>query len=159
MADSAQNKSAQPATGASSKDEGATLAWTCHPLKRSRGKTLGVCGVILLFAVLVWAGTESVFFTSLSMAILVMALSKFFLPTRYKLTEQKVVVKTLTHTMEKEWSIYRSYYPDKNGILLSTFAGPSRLENFRGLYLLFEGNAGEVTAFVKSRMTQTGEAK
>jgi hypothetical protein len=134
-------------------NEGEVLEWVSHPFKRSLSKSVGVSAVILMFAILVWIGTDSVFFTSLSLVVLVMALSKFFLPTGYKLTEQKIHVKSLTHTMVKEWKVYRSYYPDKNGILLSTFAGPSRLENFRGLYLLFEGNRDQVVAYVKARLT------
>ncbi|MFZ1684593.1 MAG: hypothetical protein WAU88_10745 [Candidatus Zixiibacteriota bacterium] len=133
-------------------NEGEVLEWVSHPLKRSLAKSAGVSAVILLFAILVWTGTDSIFFTSLSIVVLVMALTKFFLPTGYKLTEQKIYVKSFTHTLVKEWKIYRSYYPDKNGILLSTFAGPSRLENFRGLYLLFEGNRDQVIAYVKARL-------
>jgi hypothetical protein len=58
----------------------------------------------------------------------------------------------MTQTLHKDWSIYRSCYPDKNGILLSPFVRPSRLENFRGIYLMFADNGEEVTRFVKAHI-------
>jgi hypothetical protein len=62
-------------------------------------------------------------------------------------------------TLNKDWSQFRSCYPDKNGILLSPFAHPSRLENFRGLYLMFEGNRDAVTACVKGRLAKQSQVK
>ncbi len=139
-------------------EQGEVLTWTCHPVKRNPWKSAAVSGLILFFAILVWIGTESRFFTSLSLVILFLSLSKFYLPTGYKLTEKRIYVKTLTQTLKKEWKMYRSCYPDKNGILLSTFAGPSRLENFRGLYLLFEKNGDEVTAFVRKQISSAAQS-
>lgn len=46
-------------------------------------------------------------------------------------------------------SMFRSFYPDKRGVLLSPFTRPSRLENFRGVYVRYDGNKDEVDAFVK----------
>lgn len=151
MFDFAKNETQKPA--APDDETGEVLAWTCHPVTRSPWKSVAVSCLIFFFAILVWIGTESVFFTSLSLVILFLSLSKFYLPTGYKLTEKRIYVKTLTQTLVKEWKLYRSCYPDKNGILLSTFAQPSRLENFRGLYLLFEKNGAEVTEFVRARIS------
>jgi hypothetical protein len=138
-------------------ESGECLEWTCHPVKRNPWKSVAVSALILFFAILVWIGTESRLFTSLSIVILLLSLSKFYLPTGYKLTEKRIYVKSLTQTLVKEWKIYRSFYPDKNGVLLSTFAEPSRLENFRGLYLLFENNRDQVVEFVRNRMTLQSE--
>ena len=77
------------------------------------------------------------------------ALSAFFFPTTYELTTEKVRVKYLFSVVEKELKNYRSYYPDKNGVLLSPFPRPSRLENFRGIFLRYHNNKAEVDAFVK----------
>jgi hypothetical protein len=82
----------------------------------------------------------------------VASLAKFYFPTRYRLDDTGIMVKTMTQTLKKEWTLYRSCYPDKNGILLSPFAEPSRLENFRGLYLMFDNNRDDVTAFCRSHI-------
>ena len=147
----------QIGTPAPEEDEGEFLAWTCHPVKRSPWKSVAVSSLILFFGILVWIGTDSRLFTSLSIVILFLSLSKFYLPTGYKLTSKKIYVKTMTQTVVKEWKIYRTFYPDKNGVLLSTFAGPSRLENFRGLYILFSDNREQVVEFVRNRMTAQSE--
>jgi hypothetical protein len=95
----------------------------------------------------------------LAMLIMWGSLAKFYFPTSYQLCESHIIVKTLLQTLKKDWSLYRSCYPDKNGILLSPFAQPSRLENFRGLYLMFEGNNKAVTDCVTARLTRQTQPK
>ncbi|MCJ7458582.1 MAG: hypothetical protein MUP17_06300, partial [candidate division Zixibacteria bacterium] len=61
-------------------------------------------------------------------------------------------VKFFFNTRKMEWGKYRSFYMDKNGVLLSPFEKPSRLENFRGIYLRFNQNKDEVVNFIKQRI-------
>jgi hypothetical protein len=133
-------------------DEGPVLSWRCHPVKRRPVVSLAVTAFILLVGFLVYFATDSRGFTVLAMAILFASLAKFYFPTDYRLSDRNIKIRTTTQTLVKEWSLYRSCYADKNGVLLSPFARPSRLENFRGLYIMFENNRDEVTAFVKERI-------
>ena len=133
-------------------DEGAVLNWRCHPVRRRPVVSMAVTAFIVLVGLLVYFATDSRGFTVLALVILFASLAKFYFPTEYRLSDKNIKVKTTTQTLVKEWSMYRSYYADKNGILLSPFARPSRLENFRGLYIMFEKNRDEVTAFVKERI-------
>jgi hypothetical protein len=128
------------------------LEWTTHPVKRRPWLSVVVTLFILLLAVLVQTMTNSALFGVLAVIILLASLTKFYFPTSYRLTDRHVIVKTTLQTLTKDWSIYRSCYPDKNGILLSPFPEPSRLENFRGLYIMFSGNNREVTSFVKAHI-------
>ena len=80
------------------------------------------------------------------------SLAKFYFPTTYRLTNDKITIKTTTQTLHKDWSMYRSFYPDKKGILLSPFTQPSRLENFRGIYLMLENNHEQVTDYVRAHI-------
>lgn len=151
-------------TKAAPPDEGAVLEWTCHPMKRKPLAAAIASLLIVVIAVLVYLATESRMFTVLALVILLLSLAKFYFPTRYRLSDRRIIVKTTTHTLTKEWPMYRSCWPDRNGILLSPFAEQSRLENFRGLFLLFDNNADEVTAFIKARIgkppqTATGGGK
>jgi len=133
-------------------DEGAVLSWRCHPVKRRPVVSMSVTAFIVLVGLLVYFATDSRGFTVLALVILFASLAKFFFPTEYRLSDKNIKVKTTTQTLVKDWSMYRSCYADKNGILLSPFTRPSRLENFRGLYIMFEKNRDEVTAFVKERI-------
>ena len=123
-------------------------------MDRSSGAApaLGVGGgdafvIVVVYCVHAWM--QSHVFTLLAMLIMLGSLAKFYFPTHYKMDDRTVTVKTTTQTLVKEWKLYRSCYPDKKGILLSPFATPTRLENFRGLYVMFERNNEVVTAFVQ----------
>jgi len=134
-------------------DEGEVLAWSCHKAKRKPLLTALVSALILAFGIIVFYATErSATFAGLTLVILFLSLSRFYLPIRYRLTDRRIMIRTMTQTLYKDWSVYRTCYPDKNGVLLSPFIQPSRLENFRGIYLLFNDNAQAVTEFVRLRL-------
>ncbi len=135
-------------------DEGEVLEWVCHPLKRKPLVATAVSIFITVVGVLIYRLTESQAFGVLACLVLFASLAKFYLPTRFRLSDKRISIKTTTQTINKNWSMFRSCYPDKNGILLSPFAEVSRLENFRGVYLIFSQNADEVTAFVKTRIAR-----
>lgn len=129
---------------------GAVLEWRCHPVKRRPSVSIAVSLFIIVVAMAVFYSTDSRAFTVLALVVMLGSLAKFYFPTSYQLTDEAIRVKTTTTTIIKSWSQYRSFYPDKNGVLLSPFAEPSRLENFRGLYLMFSDNRDEVIAFVQT---------
>jgi hypothetical protein len=128
------------------------LKWSTHPIKRST--KVSVLVILSLFMVwsLVYLTTFSLLLTILSVVIMLGSLSSFFLPTYYELDGKKIKVKFFFNTKEKEWSMFRSFYVDKNGVLLSPFERPSRLENFRGLYVRFNQNKEEVVDFVRTKI-------
>jgi hypothetical protein len=126
-----------------------TLHWKCHPSRRSLLKTALVLALLhALMFFTIWY-TESVFIGIVVMTAMVLSLGAYFFPTWYTLTDKGVTVKSLVAKFERPWTVYRSHWPDKNGVLLSPFPGPSRLENFRGLFVRFENNRDDVVAFVK----------
>ncbi|UCD63319.1 MAG: hypothetical protein JSW34_11300 [Candidatus Zixiibacteriota bacterium] len=133
-------------------DEGITLEWTTHPMKRKPLAAVLVTLFILVVGFLVFVTTESKTFGTLALVVLFLSLAKFYMPTRYRLTDRRITVKTTTQTIHKTWSQFRSFYPDNNGVLLSPFISPSRLESFRGIYLIFSGNKDEVIDFVRARI-------
>jgi hypothetical protein len=131
---------------------GPALEWAVHPVRRRPWVAVAVSLFVVLVIGIVRFSTDSQVFGILAAIIMVASLAKFYFPTRYRLDDTGIMVKTMTQTLKKEWTLYRSCYPDKNGILLSPFAEPSRLENFRGLYLMFDNNRDDVTAFCRSHI-------
>jgi hypothetical protein len=136
-------------------DDGPVLEWTTHPLKRKPWTAVGVTLFILIVSFVVLVATDSQWFGFIALVVLFASVAKFYMPTKFRLTQKNVTIKSTTQTITKPWSMFRSSYPDKNGILLSPFAEPSRLENFRGLYLIFAENRDDVTAFVRTRIEST----
>jgi hypothetical protein len=130
------------------------LKWSSHPLK----KNVWVSILVVLFLFAVWLAvyltTWSIFLLALSVVIMLGSLSTFFLPTRFELDDDKVKIIYLLSTRERKWDTFRSYYVDKNGVLLSPFERPSRLENFRGLYIRFNQNKEQVVDFVKAKIVK-----
>ena len=136
-------------------DNDSVLQWKCHPAMRRPWVTLGVTLFLLLISLIVFYMTDSKTFTTLALVIMFASLAKFYFPTSYRLDSKRITIKTTTQTLHKEWSIFRSFYPDKNGVLLSPFVSPTRLENFRGLYIMFNNNRDEVVNYVRQRLATT----
>ncbi|HKK21021.1 MAG TPA: hypothetical protein VJ983_06070 [candidate division Zixibacteria bacterium] len=133
-------------------EETVLLKWTTQPMKDRPIAAVLVSIFILICAMLVFYATMSRMFGGLAALVLVLSLSKFYFPTVFTLTDHSVSVKTTTQTIRKGWEQYRSFYPDKNGVQLSPFAEPSRLENFRGIYLIFGNNREEVIRIVEQQI-------
>lgn len=134
--------------------EATLLEWICHPAKRNKKVTFLVSVFIVILVGVVYYATYSVWFTILGFLILTGSLAGFYFPSYYKFTTDSIFVKTIMQTLEKKWTQYRSYYPDKNGVLLSPFARPSRLENFRGIYIKFWNNKEEVMTIVREKINR-----
>ncbi len=146
------NESDQKPSLEQAADWGDALEWMVHPVKRKPWISAAVSLFVVAVVAAVRMATDSQAFAVLAAIVMVASLAKFYFPTRYRLDDHKITVKTTTQTLTKEWSLYRSCYPDKNGILLSPFAQPSRLENFRGLYLMFADNRESVTVFCRAHI-------
>jgi hypothetical protein len=128
------------------------LSWSTHPAKARPLVTTSVILFLIVLAVLVYLLTYSAIFTVIAALILYGSLTQYFTKTTYEFTETRVRVKYVVNKIEKEWAQYRSYYVDKNGVLLSPFAGPSRLENFRGLFIRFARNKDQVMEIVRQKI-------
>ena len=132
-----------------SHEDGPVLEWSTHPMRLHPRKTVLAVVAILASGAMVYVATDySKILTVFTLVVLFMSLAKFFLRTRYIMNAHGLIVRTTTQKIEKPWSMYRSFYTDKNGLLLSPFAEPTRLENFRGIFILFNNNRDEVVEFV-----------
>ena len=126
------------------------LTWISHPAKLRKQAAIITTIFITIILTIIYVMTKSWLMVILGMLIFTGALSTFYFPTRYEVTSEKVKIKYMFTSVEKELSMFRSFYPDKRGVLLSPFIRPSRLENFRGIYLRYHDNKDEVDAFIKS---------
>ncbi|KPK99486.1 MAG: hypothetical protein AMJ91_07580 [candidate division Zixibacteria bacterium SM23_73_3] len=132
--------------------EKAVLKWSSHPVRKKTFVSILVITFLFVIWLVVYLTTFSLFLTALSVVIMLVSLSSFFLPTHYELDQEKVKIRFFLTKREREWSAFRSFYVDKNGVLLSPFAKPSRLENFRGIYVRFYQNKDQVVDFVRSKI-------
>lgn len=131
----------------------ATLAWTTFPFTRSWKVSAAVIAFLLVVFFFVYQWIHSIIFLTICMVLVIGSLAGFFFPTEFQLTETGLVVRSLFGTQERLWTSFRSFYPDRNGVLLSPFPRPSRLENFRGIYVRFDNNREQVLEFVTQRLS------
>ena len=126
--------------------------WKVHPLRENWTRsTLLLLFLILLFSSIYWL-FQSVFVALLSAIFVSSSLYRYFVPFQYELHEDQLLVTAPFYRLTKPWDAFRSYYVDNNGVLLSPFPKPSRLENFRGVYVRFGANRSEVLDFIRNKI-------
>ncbi len=127
------------------------IEWSVFPA-RNRKKVVVALAIILPFLVIVYV-TSGVYWTLFSAVVLLASLSQFWTVTKYRLDDEGVTIKRPLYTIKKPWSHYRRYAVDKNGVFLSPFPRPSRIDAYRGNYLLFgEADREKIVEFVKKMM-------
>lgn len=151
MSDTERQNQEHTAEAAETQDE-VLLSWVSHPARHRPVVTALLAIFLTILVALVYELTASVVFSTVAALVLWGSLSQFFLPTRFELTDKGVRIKYTISSVRKEWKLFRTYYVDKNGVLLSPFVRPSRLENFRGIYVRFAGNKDEVVKIVGDRI-------
>jgi len=114
--------------------DGSVLEWSVRLVTKRPLRAAGMT----LFIIAIWVGLYFVYREPwwVIFAVLLLGGSVFFpllTVTRYRFDHEGV----------------RNFYPDPNGVLLSPFSTPSRLENFRGIYLRFGDNRREVLAYLE----------
>lgn len=130
-----------------------TLSWTVHPLVENRRKSILLVVFLTLFFLGVYWGFQSISVALVSAIFLIGSLYKFFLPFHHQCEADKLIITSCCYRLERSWETFRSFYVDTNGILLSPFAHPTRLENFRGVYVRFgRYTPEEIVAFIRSKV-------
>ena len=136
--------------------EAPDLSWTVHPFRRNWIVSLIVVAFLIALCLMIY----SVYGASLaviSFLVLFLSLSSFFFPTRYSFYPDRIEVRTLTRRYSRGWDYFRSFHVSDKGVLLSPFEGRSRLERFRGVFLMVDGSRREeVLEYVRRKVRCAG---
>lgn len=127
--------------------------WRVHPLRENWTRSILLLLVLFLLYLGIYWLFQSAFITLLSAIFVTSSLYRYFVPFRYEFYEHELVVAAPLYRLTKPWDAFRSFYVDNNGVLLSPFAKPSRLENFRGVYVRFGENRSEVLDFIREKIS------
>jgi hypothetical protein len=125
--------------------------WSVHPFMESRKKAVLAVVVPPAAALLLYLWMNSAFWAVLGFLLLFSSEFPFFLKSNFRFDDKGVTLRRGGVTISRTWEQVKSFYPDRNGVLLSPFARPMWLENFRGLYLQYGRYKEEVLARVKQR--------
>ena len=129
-----------------------SLSWTSWPMLKSPVRAVLAVAFMVVMAWFIQSLFRTTYFTVVAVLLVWGQVAGFFLPTRFALTDEGVSVRGLVSRRQKGWGDFRSWYVDREGLLLSPFTERSRLERFRGVSLQFHGNRDEVVGFVERVM-------
>ena len=130
------------------------LDWTAHPLREEPPwKSAALGALIVGFSALAAASLGGAVYGLISLVALAAATVRYLLPTRYLLDDQEASWRQLTWR-RRSWSTFRRVDRHADGIFLSPFRRPSRLDSFRGVFLRFGPgvDADEVVALARDRV-------
>ncbi len=128
------------------------LSWRSHPVRQG-GQRLLIVIVVLTGFPTGLTFLYGPFYGLLALVILGGALMSYFLPTDYNFYVGGLESVFLGVHRRFTWDQFRSFYADRNGVLLSPFARPSRLENFRGIYLRYGDCKQQMLEIVNDRVS------
>ena len=115
------------------------LSWRVHPAAQRPGRA-ALVGIIIVGLTLGSAWYAGVAMGVLALLLLAGSLWPFFVPTTYRLTSWGVEQHRWPSRQQRPWSAFRRFQVDRRGVLLSPFPHPSRLDPFRGMYLLTDAD-------------------
>lgn len=126
-----------------------TLVWQVHRLREEPERIPLIAGAFAVTTALWWIVFPSVLTLPLPILCLTTALNDFLFPIRFRLTAQGAHSDGGISHLFIAWSDVKRVTKGSDGVYLSPFARPTRLEAFRGVRLRFVGNADEVIETVK----------
>ena len=126
------------------------LRWEDHPLRsESPARSAALAGLIAASAVAAAVGFGHWFYGAFSLAVLTLSVSRYFFPTHYQLDGAGVASYHLGIGRSRRWDEFRRVDERADGLFLSPFARPRRLDAFRGVFLRCHQNREEVVYFVR----------
>jgi len=136
-------------------EEPVTLQWVCHPVRERPVAGILVGCVVLAFSVGVHLSFGDPVLTGVAAVVLALSVAPFYLPTRYRIADDKVSIRSTFGRKEKSLKLYRRLVADRYGALLSPFDRPSRLDRFHGLNLRFDSaDRDRVLEFLGRRLAE-----
>jgi hypothetical protein len=127
------------------------LSWRSHPVVDDFPRSVLLVAAVAASCVAAGVCFGGAGYGLLAAALLGGSFARYFVPTRYELNRTGVSVRFLGQTRAVAWGDVRRVSVHREGVHLSPFEQPSRLDSFRGTFLRFAGNAEEVVSFVREQ--------
>ncbi len=131
-----------------------TLQWSAHPLvEESRFKSATLCLALVAFPSLAALSFNSILYGAISLVILIAAMSRYLFSTRYLLDGSGLETEHLWWKKRRTWSDFGRARIRRDGLFLSPFERPHRLDSFRGEFIRCRGNQESVSSFVEQHVS------
>jgi len=137
-----------PMSGLNKGDE--PLCWKVHPLlDEALSKSLLLMAIVLGTVLIAWFSFGHFFYGLIALVVLVASLSSYFFPSYYTLGKEGIYREHLGHRRLRTWDEFRRVDVRTNGLFLSPFYRPTRLDSFRGFFLPLHKNREQVLYYVQ----------
>lgn len=130
-----------------------TLAWTSWPARERPRRAALLALLIAGIAALVGWSFHDALWGALAALMLGFSVARFFAPTRYRFDAEGIEVSFMGLPRRRGWVEFRRFEAGPAGVFLSPFPARHRLDNFRGLYVMYGRHREEVLAFVRRRFS------
>lgn len=128
------------------------LTWFSHPVLHSHWKTCLLLVVMLLSGIGTYLFSGDLGWGICAISFILLGVYDYLMPTRFSVTEEGIASKVFLIRRFKSWEEIRSYYINPSGIFVSPFAGRSRLEGHRGIFLRFDPQQEAIREAVLARI-------
>ena len=124
------------------------LTWRVRPFHAERAKGISALAVVAgaIYASFVLGGLVIGLFAAL---ILVGGVGPFFVSTSYRLTPDRVEVRSAFQRTARPWRDFRQAYVGERGVSLSPFRGRHPLEPYRSVMLRYGEHRDEILDWVR----------
>lgn len=133
-----------------------TVSWQAHPAKERLGAAGFAVVVIAAMAWLAYDLMQSLWWAVLAIAILLIALNRFFWPTTYRIDAEGIIAQSPWRRQQLRWSELRRFVYDRRGGYLSTRKCRSVLDVSRGMHVLFGTERDVIIARIRELMNKEG---
>jgi hypothetical protein len=126
-----------------------SFRWTGWPARERGVSAILVTIGLLAVGFLVHWITDQVHLAAVAVAVLSVALWRFFVPVRYELNDDGVQQSVLGRHRRVPWDCVHRYEICRTGVLLLPFSDYCQMEVLRGLYLPWGKNRDEIVSRIR----------
>jgi hypothetical protein len=130
------------------------LSWKAHPFKERHLAGILTSLLILALGASIFVATGSLAGSVLGILVLVLALNRFYFPSRFEIDPEGISAHYLLSRERYEWSSVRRFLWDRRGAYLSTRARASWLDAYRGLTVLYGAHQAEIMKLIRRHMDE-----
>ncbi len=126
--------------------------WRAFPAREQPGRAALGVGLVLLLAVAAGVMGQSAHWGGVAIIILVVALNRFFMPSRFVVSEEGICAQYPFSRRFVRWADVRRFASDVNGGFLSTRSRASLLDSIQGVHLLFGNVRDEAMRAIRGHL-------
>lgn len=135
----------------------AEYIWRAQPARREPRKTALALIIIIIISLMVSQGLGDWYWGGFSVLVLIAALSRYFLPSRFTIGDLSIRANYPLTSKSIDWASIKRFKFDRYGGYLSIHDQPSRLDAYRGMHLYFNDDYADIIKRIKSKLARFSE--